>query len=144
MTGRWLGAACTAALALCLMAGAGSRPGRETLTASGPWEMAQKTAPEKWMPAVVPGTVLATLVKNGVVPDPYWGLNNNRKWYTIIFVFFLLFNLIPIIGVWSTEGFLNVIQGTSLVNVGVEVMLIALGIAFALRHMKDKTEEAEG
>ena len=34
--------------------------------------------------------------------------------------------------------------GTSLVNVGVEVMLIALGIAFALRHMKDKTEEAEG
>ena len=73
MTGRWLGAACTAALALCSMAGAGSRPGRETLTASGPWEMAQKTAPEKWMPAVVPGTVLATLVKNGVVPDPYWG-----------------------------------------------------------------------
>ena len=52
------------------------RQGRNTLTASGPWEMAQKTAPEKWMPAVVPGTVLSTLVKNGVVPDPYWGLNN--------------------------------------------------------------------
>ena len=52
------------------------RQGRKTLTASGPWEMAQKTAPEKWMPAVVPGTVLSTLVKNGVVPDPYWGLNN--------------------------------------------------------------------
>ena len=49
------------------------RQGRNTLTASGPWEMAQKTAPEKWMPAVVPGTVLSTLVKNGVVPDPYWG-----------------------------------------------------------------------
>ena len=28
------------------------------------------------MPAVVPGTVLTTLVKNGKVPDPYWGLNN--------------------------------------------------------------------
>lgn len=40
------------------------------------WTMAQKTAPEKWMPAVVPGTVLTTLVKNGIVPDPYWGLNN--------------------------------------------------------------------
>ena len=38
--------------------------------------MAQQTAPEKWMPAVVPGTVLTTLVKNGLVPDPYWGLNN--------------------------------------------------------------------
>ena len=44
--------------------------------AAGPWEMAQATAPEKWMPAVVPGTVLTTLVKNGVVPDPYQGLNN--------------------------------------------------------------------
>ena len=40
------------------------------------WEMAQRTAPEKWMPATVPGTVLTTFVKNGVVPDPYWGLNN--------------------------------------------------------------------
>ena len=58
------------------------------------WTMAQKTAPEKWIPAVVPGTVLTTLVKNGIVPDPYWGLNNriqshhipdlsdNRDFYT--------------------------------------------------------------
>ncbi len=38
--------------------------------------MEQKTSPGKWMPAVVPGTVLTTLVKNGVVPDPYYGLNN--------------------------------------------------------------------
>ena len=44
--------------------------------AAGPWEMAQGTAPEKWMPATVPGTVLTTLVRNGVVPDPYYGLNN--------------------------------------------------------------------
>ena len=40
------------------------------------WTMVQKTAPEKWMPAVVPGTVMTTLVKNGVVLDPYWGVNN--------------------------------------------------------------------
>lgn len=74
----------------------------------------------------------------------YWGLNNNQKWYTIIFVFFLLFNLIPIIGTWKSEGFLSVIQGTSLVNVGVEVMLVALGAAFAARYFADKNEEAEG
>lgn len=30
----------------------------------------------KWYNAVVPGTVLTTLVKQGVYPDPYWGLNN--------------------------------------------------------------------
>ncbi|KAG6702123.1 hypothetical protein I3842_07G018700 [Carya illinoinensis] len=29
-----------------------------------------------WMDAVVPGTVLATLVKNKVVPDPFYGLQN--------------------------------------------------------------------
>ncbi|GAV63161.1 Glyco_hydro_2 domain-containing protein/Glyco_hydro_2_C domain-containing protein/Glyco_hydro_2_N domain-containing protein [Cephalotus follicularis] len=29
-----------------------------------------------WMHAVIPGTVLATLVKNKVVPDPFYGLNN--------------------------------------------------------------------
>ena len=30
----------------------------------------------KWMPAVVPGTVLTTLIERGVYPDPEYGLNN--------------------------------------------------------------------
>ncbi|XP_038715289.1 mannosylglycoprotein endo-beta-mannosidase-like isoform X1 [Tripterygium wilfordii] len=30
----------------------------------------------RWMEAVVPGTVLGTLVKNKVVPDPFYGLKN--------------------------------------------------------------------
>ena len=29
-----------------------------------------------WYPATVPGTVLTTLVNEGIYPDPYWGLNN--------------------------------------------------------------------
>ncbi len=29
-----------------------------------------------WYDATVPGTVLTTLVNNGVYPDPYWGLDN--------------------------------------------------------------------
>jgi hypothetical protein len=33
-------------------------------------------APEKWYQAVVPGTVLTSLVKNGVYPDPLYGENN--------------------------------------------------------------------
>ena len=48
----------------------------DVVVLSGPWEMQQKSARGKWMPAVVPGTVLTTLVKNWVVPDPYYGLNN--------------------------------------------------------------------
>ncbi|SHE32902.1 Glycosyl hydrolases family 2, TIM barrel domain [Mariniphaga anaerophila] len=31
---------------------------------------------ETWYNATVPGTVLTTLVEQGVYPDPYWGLNN--------------------------------------------------------------------
>ena len=31
---------------------------------------------EGWMPAIVPGTVLNSLVHNKVYPEPYFGLNN--------------------------------------------------------------------
>ncbi len=30
---------------------------------------------ENWLPAVVPGTVLSSLAKDNVVPDPYYGIN---------------------------------------------------------------------
>jgi hypothetical protein len=33
-------------------------------------------ADDAWYPAVVPGTVLTTLIARGVYPDPYYGLNN--------------------------------------------------------------------
>ena len=35
-------------------------------------------APENWMDAVVPGTVLTTLLKNKQVPDPFYGMNNEK------------------------------------------------------------------
>lgn len=47
-----------------------------------------------WMPAVIPGTVLATLVKNHLIPDPFYGLENEaimdigdsgREYYTFWF-----------------------------------------------------------
>ena len=36
------------------------------------------TRTEGWLPAVVPGTVLTSLVKLGLEPDPFYGMNNNR------------------------------------------------------------------
>ncbi|WP_200975575.1 glycoside hydrolase family 2 TIM barrel-domain containing protein [Echinicola sp. 20G] len=33
---------------------------------------------KKWMPATVPGTVLTTLLNNGKVPDPFYGMNNEK------------------------------------------------------------------
>lgn len=31
-----------------------------------------------WLPAVVPGTVLTTLLENGKIPDPFYGMNNEH------------------------------------------------------------------
>ncbi|KAJ4829335.1 hypothetical protein Tsubulata_015568 [Turnera subulata] len=44
------------------------------LTTTQPPSTTKPTAP--WMPALVPGTVLGTLVANKVVPDPFYGMNN--------------------------------------------------------------------
>jgi len=33
--------------------------------------------PEGWLDAVVPGTILTTLLHNNMIPDPLYGLNNN-------------------------------------------------------------------
>lgn len=35
--------------------------------------------PQGWIPAIVPGTVLNSLVANGVFPEPYYGLNNANE-----------------------------------------------------------------
>jgi hypothetical protein len=35
--------------------------------------------PDGWLPAIVPGTVLNSLVNNKVYPDPYYGDNNRRS-----------------------------------------------------------------
>jgi mannosylglycoprotein endo-beta-mannosidase len=33
--------------------------------------------PEGWLEAVVPGTILTTLLHNNLIPDPFFGMNNN-------------------------------------------------------------------
>ncbi len=33
---------------------------------------------EEWLPAVVPGTVLTTLIENGIMPDPFFGMNGRE------------------------------------------------------------------
>ena len=42
------------------------------------WELCEgdKVMTDQWYNATVPGTVLRTLVDQGVYPDPYYGLNN--------------------------------------------------------------------
>jgi len=35
-------------------------------------------APEGWINATVPGTVLTTLVNNSIMPEPWYGMNNEK------------------------------------------------------------------
>ena len=50
--------------------------------------------PQGWLDAVVPGTILTTLLHNNLIPDPFFGMNNNliadvyntgREYYTYWF-----------------------------------------------------------
>lgn len=87
---------CAAAMAVCTISTAQNREYLLSLESSEihegghMWEMKKATetqdAPETisssgyntagWIPAVVPGTVLTSLVHNGIYPEPYFGLNN--------------------------------------------------------------------
>lgn len=64
--------------------------GEQEYVIRGGWELAEAAAlrlqedrisgpkinTSQWFNATVPGTVLTTLVDQGVYPDPYWGINN--------------------------------------------------------------------
>lgn len=42
-------------------------------------DLSQHTFPlSEWLPATVPGTILTTLLNNQLVPDPFWGMNNDN------------------------------------------------------------------
>ncbi|KAG8068939.1 hypothetical protein GUJ93_ZPchr0005g15164 [Zizania palustris] len=75
--------------------------GEQLTTTDPPAADPEPTAP--WMLAAVPGTVLGTLLKNKLIPDPFYGLNNEsiiditksgREHYT--FWFFTAFKCAPV------------------------------------------------
>jgi mannosylglycoprotein endo-beta-mannosidase len=64
------------------------------LTADGTEITGADFKPEGWLDAVIPGTILTTLLHNKLIPDPFFGLNNNlipdvyntgREYYTYWF-----------------------------------------------------------
>src|SRR5262245_25251151 len=51
---------------------------RGKLSAGGEKISQPSFALKDWMPATVPGTVLTTLINNKLMPDPFYGMNNER------------------------------------------------------------------
>ncbi|KMZ56481.1 Mannosylglycoprotein endo-beta-mannosidase, family GH2, partial [Zostera marina] len=67
-------------------------PELPTITTTTPPQ--RKSSSSSWIEASVPGTVLGTLLKNKLIPDPFYGLNNEtiidiadsgREYYTFWF-----------------------------------------------------------
>lgn len=53
----------------------------EEKASSSAWRLVREDLadnPRAWIPAKVPGTVLASYIDNGIVPDPAWGENNHQ------------------------------------------------------------------
>jgi mannosylglycoprotein endo-beta-mannosidase len=81
------GQAQTSVETLALLRSAGGHGGsnvwtmcrQEKVAASGAAISVTGFSAEGWQPAIVPGTVLNSLVANGVYPEPYFGLNNAHE-----------------------------------------------------------------
>lgn len=74
--------------------------------------------------------------------DAYWGLNNNRKSYAIVFIAAFVINLlVAIINIVSGEMVVDgVIQG-SCVNLLCAVMFVVIGMTLLIKKAVKKEEE---
>ena len=100
---------------------------------------------ESWMlhfAGVILGcTVLAVY---SIWKDAYWGVNNNRRRYGIIFVFLAIVNAIPVVGAVRegtliTDGKLDI----PFMNIIVLIMMGVIGIVLLIKAYTDRGMEAE-
>ena len=67
----------------------------------------------------------------------YWGLNNDKSKYTIIFIALFVINALPVVMMFTS----SVKVDFPYVNGACCLMLLAIGIASAVRKIVDKAEE---
>ena len=76
--------------------------------------------------------------------DVYWGLNNNKKRYFIVFGVCLLLNLFPVImPAISGEFERNGIGGAPMLNILVIIMMAILLIEMGIKHFIDNRKADE-
>ncbi|MCR5503644.1 MAG: hypothetical protein K6F53_11610 [Lachnospiraceae bacterium] len=76
--------------------------------------------------------------------DVYWGLNNDRKKYYIIFLVIFILNAIPIIGSLLRGGM--IVDGklsTPFLNVLCEILILAVIIELFIKSLVDRREDQE-
>ena len=71
--------------------------------------------------------------------DAYWGLNNNRKRYGLIFLALGILNAIPVIGSLARGGMLeNGKLATPAIHLGVLIMLVVTGAELLIKAQLEK------
>ena len=109
-------------------------------------EVAEISLPVELYQLIFGGIVLAGMVLAGytVWKGAYWGQNNNRRRYALVFLATGLLNAIPVIGAVKTGGLIR--DGrfqSAMLNVICLVMLVCLGVLLLLREYLDKKEAGE-
>ena len=92
------------------------------------------------------GILLGCLVLSGysIWKDAWWGINNNRKRYAVIFIICAVLNLIPVIGSIATGTLMQEGQLMSpFLNVMVCIMLLLVGIELLVKNLMDKNSGKE-
>ena len=76
--------------------------------------------------------------------DVYWGLNNDPRRYSIIFIIVTALNIIPIIGAVKSGTLMeNGKFGLPFMNILVMIMLASIGLIFLIKHIADGRREEE-
>ena len=88
---------------------------------------------------LVGGTVLACC---NIWQGAYWGLNNNRRRYAVIFLGVALLNAFPVVGALLSGTFITDGEfSTPIINLLVLVMLLFIVLTMLARSIADRREE---
>ena len=84
------------------------------------------------------GILIGVIVLSGycIWHDAYWGLNNNRKRYALLFLVTGILNAIPVIGAMTHGG----LTTAPLLNLMVLLMLLILGSELLIKYLVEKRE----
>ena len=82
------------------------------------------------------GILIGGIVLSGycIWHDAYWGLNNNRKRYALLFLVTGILNAIPVIGALTHDG----LTTAPLLNLMVLLMLLILGSELLIKYFLEK------
>ena len=73
----------------------------------------------------------------------YWGLNNNRRRYLVVFAVLFLINAVPVVNAVS-EGtmFKDGKLSTASINLMVAILILVIGAVLLIKQLADRKAEA--